>query len=204
MTPKTPRRHAAANPLLPQTEPGLQGQAAGDHGAAPLLPPAEADAPQPQAGGALDAGGGEHHAVLELERFLPYRFSVLSNRISQTIASAYADRFGLAITEWRVIAVLGRYPGLSASEVAERTAMDKVAVSRAVARLLQRHLLQRDTHGGDRRRSVLALSEAGYKVYDDVVPVALRYERELFAALDDDERAMLDRLLTKLGKRFGL
>ena len=138
------------------------------------------------------------HAVLELERFLPYRLSVLSNRISQSIASAYAARFGIGVTEWRVIAVLGRYSGLSANEVAERTAMDKVAVSRAVARLLERGLLQRDTHGDDRRRSVLELSEAGYDVYDEVVPLALGFERQLLSPLDAGERAMLDALLSKL------
>jgi len=207
MTPRNPRpRAAAANPLHPPGEgPAPHGPDAADRGAAgALLPPgAGGDLAAPELHARAESAGSEH-AVLELERFLPYRLSVLSNRISQTIANAYADRFGLAVTEWRVIAVLGRYPGLSASEVAERTAMDKVAVSRAVARLLSRGLLQRDTHGGDRRRSVLELSEAGYKVYDDVVPVALRYERELIETLDDDERAMLDRLLAKLGKRFGL
>lgn len=144
------------------------------------------------------------HQVLELERFLPYRLSVLSNRVSQSIASAYAERFGLAVTEWRVIAVLGRYPGLSANAVAERTAMDKVAVSRALARLLERGLAQRDTHGSDRRRSVLELSAAGYRVYDEVVPLALGFERELLAPLDAAERAMLGHLLAKIGKRFGL
>ena len=75
---------------------------------------------------------------LDLEHFLPYRLSVLSNRISQAIASRYAQRFEIGVTEWRVVAVLGRYPGLSAGEVAARTAMDKVAVSRALARLLER------------------------------------------------------------------
>ena len=55
------------------------------------------------------------HALLVLEHFLPYRLSVLSNRISQAIADTYAARFGIGITEWRVIAVLGRNPGLSAN-----------------------------------------------------------------------------------------
>ncbi|HST44793.1 MAG TPA: MarR family winged helix-turn-helix transcriptional regulator [Luteimonas sp.] len=144
------------------------------------------------------------HPVLELERFVPYRLSVLSNRVSQSIASAYAARFGLAVTEWRVIAVLGRYPGLSATAVAERTAMDKVAVSRAVARLLARGLLQRTLHGDDRRRSVLALSDAGHAVYDEVVPLALGYERDLLDPLDADERASLLTLLAKLGAPYGL
>lgn len=206
MTSRNPRP-TAANPLLPPGADAAAPHAQADTAEAVIARGAgKLAAAQADAGGETAVAGhaGHEHTVLELERFLPYRLSVLSNRISQTIAHAYADRFGLAITEWRVIAVLGRYPELSASEVAERTAMDKVAVSRAVARLLQRHLLQREIHRGDRRRSVLALSEAGYKVYDDVVPVALRYERELFAALDDEERATFDRLMSKLGQRFGL
>lgn len=146
---------------------------------------------------AADADVVEHE-VLELERFLPYRLSVVSNHISQTIAAVYAERFGISITEWRVLAVLGRYPDLSAGGVAERTAMDKVAVSRAVARLLKTGLIEREIHGSDRRRSVLRLSRAGYRVYDQVVPMALDYERELLAALSEEERALLDRLLTRL------
>ena len=138
------------------------------------------------------------HPGLDLEHFLPYRLSVLSNRISQAIATRYAQRFGIGVTEWRVVAVLGRYPDLSAGEVAARTAMDKVAVSRAVARLLERGLVQRDTHGDDRRRSVLALSRSGQRIYDDIAPLALDLERRLLSRLDRDERAALDALLDKL------
>lgn len=141
----------------------------------------------------------DQHALLVLERFLPYRLSVLSNRISQAIADTYGARFGIGITEWRVIAVLGRNPGLSANGVAERTAMDKVAVSRTIARLLERDLVQRDTHGDDRRRSVLELSEAGYRIYDEVVPLALARERALLAHFSAEEKQQLDALMTKLG-----
>ena len=140
----------------------------------------------------------QEHAVLELERFVPYQLSLLSNVVSQEIAEAYSERFGLAVTEWRVIAVLGRFPGLSAAGVAERSAMDKVAVSRAVARLLERELLKRDIHGDDRRRSVLTLSEAGYSVYDEVAPMTLTCERHLLQPLSEEERATLSRLIDKL------
>lgn len=140
------------------------------------------------------------HAQLDLEHFLPYRLSVVSNRISQHIAEIYMARFGIGITEWRVIAVLGREPGLSANGVAERTAMDKVAVSRALARMLERGLVQRDTHGDDRRRSVLELSAAGYGIYDDVVPMALARERALLAHFAEGEKAQLEALLEKLAR----
>ena len=138
------------------------------------------------------------NSALDLERFLPYRLSVLTNTISQAIARDYGERFGLAVTEWRVLAVLGRYAGLSAMQVAERTAMDKVAVSRAVNALLKSGRIRRSTHAEDKRRSVLALSAKGRKVYDEVAPLALRYERELLAVLDEVERAALELILYKL------
>jgi DNA-binding MarR family transcriptional regulator len=137
--------------------------------------------------------------ILDLEHFLPYRLSVLSNRISQDIARLYAERFDLGVTEWRLLAVLGRYPGLSASELAERTAMDKVAVSRAVASLLAAGRITRDTHGEDRRRSVLELSEEGQRVYAEVAPAALAYERRLLSNLSAGDRTALARLIDLLG-----
>ena len=48
-------------------------------------------------------------------------------------------------------------------------------------------------HDDDRRRSVLRLSEAGFAIYDQVVPIALGHERQLLAQLSDDERVALDR-----------
>lgn len=137
-------------------------------------------------------------AELELERFLPYRLSVLSNRISDAIARIYAERYGLGVTEWRVIAVLGRYPGLSAGEVAQRTAMDKVAVSRAVARLVAAGRLRRERHGDDRRRSVLRLSAGGRRIHAAVAPLALAFESRLLAGMDAGERALLFGLLDRL------
>lgn len=142
--------------------------------------------------------------ILELDSFLPYRLSVLSNTVSDAIAVLYSERFHLTIPEWRVMAVLGRYPGLSAAAVAERTAMDKVAVSRAVARLVKAGRLQRRTSAVDRRRSELSLTAAGQEVYRRVVPMAQRFERELLAALTGGERDHLELLLKKLEERAGL
>jgi len=138
---------------------------------------------------------------LHLERFVPYRLSVLTNIVSMSIAQAYARQFSLTIPEWRVIAVLARFPGLSAIEVAERSAMDKVAVSRAVQNLLASRRLVRRYDKGDRRRSMLRLSAAGRNVYTRVAPVALEYEQRLLDALSASDRRALDRLLDQLIER---
>lgn len=136
--------------------------------------------------------------MLDLERFLPYRLSVLSNRISAHIARLYDTRHGLAIPEWRVIVVLARRPGISATEVAQRTAMDKVAVSRAVSCLLGEERVVRELDGNDRRRSVLRLTSSGQAIYDDVAPKALAFEQTLLHALKSDEKRTLDRLLARM------
>lgn len=140
------------------------------------------------------------HAPLELERFVPYRLSILSNRVSQAIAREYTDRFNLSMTEWRVIAVLARFngDGMSAREVADRTAMDKVAVSRALARLTASGRVSRSTHGGDKRRSVLRLTAKGWKIHDTIAPRARAHERELLGHLTAEEKKMLTQILDKL------
>ena len=135
---------------------------------------------------------------LILEDFLPYRLSILSNTVSTMIAKAYDKRFGLSIPEWRVIAVLGRFPGLSAVEVAERTLMDKVAVSRAVGKLINSGRVDRQFADADRRRSILNLSEAGKKVHDEIAPVALKFEQDLLDGLSEQEAATLSSVMEKL------
>jgi DNA-binding MarR family transcriptional regulator len=139
--------------------------------------------------------------LIELEHFLPYRLSVLANVVSTAIAAAYEERFGLTVPEWRVIAVLSRYPGLSAREVAQKSRMDAVAVSRAVNRLLRAGRLRRAVAADDRRRSVLQVSAAGAAVYREVAPMALEFERALRESISSAEGAQFDRLLDVLTER---
>ncbi len=139
-----------------------------------------------------------NHAPLHLERFLPYRLSILANTVSEAIAREYRQAWRLSTTEWRVIAVLARFQPLSAREVAEHTAMDKVAVSRALARLVADGRVLRDRHDGDRRRSVLELSEEGWRVHDAVAPRARWHEQRLLAQLSKAEIDTLAGILDKL------
>lgn len=146
----------------------------------------------------------KREARLDLERFLPYRLSVLSNRVSSAIAKIYSDRFKLTIPEWRVIAVLGGTPDLSARDVAERTAMDKVQVSRAVDSLVRARRVARSADAADGRIQRLALTPKGRDIYDEVVPLALHLEDVFLSALTPAERTSLDGLMQKLSRRAHL
>ena len=137
-------------------------------------------------------------ALLELQDFLPYQLSILANTLSRALAARYADEFDLTISQWRVMAVLGRESGLSANQLVERTAMDKVAVSRAVAGLVRAGRVSQRDDPADGRRRVLKLTPAGRGVYRRIVPRALEFERTIVALLDGRDRAGLERLLPNL------
>lgn len=141
---------------------------------------------------------------LRLEDFLPYRLAVLSNTVSTTVARAYDKRFSVSIPEWRVIAVLGRFPGLSAVEVAERTLMDKVAVSRAVTKLIKNGRIDRKFADTDKRRSILNLSEDGKQLHDEIAELALQFERDLLQGFEDAEIDNLNNIMERLLARASL
>jgi DNA-binding MarR family transcriptional regulator len=138
---------------------------------------------------------GKH---LDLDRFVPYRLSVLTNRVSNAIARTYSERFGLSIPEWRVMAVLGQASGLSGGEVARRTEMDKVQVSRAVANLVRQRRVQKQSDSSDGRVTRLVLTARGRAIYDEIVPHALELEERFLAALAPQERATFNRLIARL------
>lgn len=136
--------------------------------------------------------------ALELDRFLPYRLSVVSNLVSKAFARRYEADFGLSIPEWRVMAVLGRYAPASSADICTRTAMDKAKVSRAVARLVAAGLVSRRDNPLDQRQNVLALSRKGHGVYRQIVPLARTMEREVLESLSAEEVRQFDTLLAKL------
>ncbi len=136
--------------------------------------------------------------ILQLERYLPYRLSILSNRISALISETYSAKFALSITEWRIMAVLGEYPGVSADEVSLKTQIEKSILSRAISKLLQRKLLERAFDPADKRRSMLRLTETGLSVYDELVPMSYDYEQELLTCFSDTERQQFSELIDRL------
>ena len=136
-----------------------------------------------------------------LDGFLPYRLSVVSNRVSRAIAQRYSAEFGLSIPEWRVMAVLGDAAPLSSNAICERTAMDKAKVSRAVSRMTAAGLLLRRAEPEDQRLIRLSLSRKGRAIYEKIVPRARALEAALTEALRPEERRQLHRLLHKLDRR---
>ena len=142
-------------------------------------------------------------AELKLGAFLPYRLSVVSNAVSDAIASTYRSLFGLRIPEWRLITVIAERGGCTQQALTAATRMDKVTVSRAAIALATRGLIERLPNPGDQRSHLLSLTIDGRALYNEVVPKALEMEQRIVTGLDAADverfRAVLDRIEASAG-----
>ena len=148
--------------------------------------------------GELKPGPNRGRPVLRLESFLPYRLNVLATVVSEALARIYEARYGFGIPEWRVLATLGQFGTLTGKQIGDHAHMHKTKVSRAVANLEARGILERRANLDDKREVFLSLTMAGRTTYDDLVPQALSFSDALEAALTPADRKVLDSVLLKL------
>lgn len=135
---------------------------------------------------------------LVLENFIPYRLSLTSNLVSDTIARTYEALYGLSIPQWRLIAVTAEKSGVTQQAIGLQIRMDKVTVSRAAIALVERGLLRRIANAEDRRSHLLELTDAGRNLYAVVAPKALELERRIFSQFDRDEVATFTAMLQRI------
>lgn len=150
------------------------------------------------------ADGVEADPVLALEGFLPYRLNVLATEVSQTLARAYGEKFGISIPEWRVLATLGQFGTMTARDIGQHSRMHKTTVSRAIVALETRRLVIRTTNMVDMREAFLSMSDGGRAIYAQIVPMARGFSQSLCAGLSAAERQAFEAVLTKLLARVSM
>ena len=133
----------------------------------------------------------------DLELFWPFRLHQTAESVSQNFRPIYKNAEGLSRTEWRVLAHLGQYGALTASEIGRRAGLHKTKVSRAVHSLETRRWLTRTTDPHDRRIQTLDLTRAGSRTYARLGQLAAEHNAALVAQLGQQD---FERLLSLLGK----
>jgi DNA-binding MarR family transcriptional regulator len=129
---------------------------------------------------------------------LSYRIHRLANALSRGAALRYRRDFDVSLMEWRILALLGGFAPMTLKELARQSGLDKSLASRAVAGLVERGLVLRETGAEDAREVALRLSPAGTRAYLGLMEGALERDAAFAAVLTDAERAMLDAVLVKL------
>jgi DNA-binding MarR family transcriptional regulator len=97
-----------------------------------------------------------------------------------------------------VLLTLAGRPGLTATELADLLALDKMAVSRATRRLEQLERVARVVDRTDHRRSHLTLTDKGWELYHRIAPAGQAREALLLQPLNGPERTALDAILDRL------
>ncbi len=144
------------------------------------------------------AANGESVNPISIDDSPFFQFMRLVNLTAKPFNLKFSKQYSLTLNEWRVMMALASYPGLAAHELAQLIGIDKMSISRAVRRMTSMNRISRDPDPGDRRRTLLRLTEEGRDVFMAIGPAAKERERTLFSALSDTEERQLRRLLRKL------
>jgi DNA-binding MarR family transcriptional regulator len=144
-------------------------------------------------------------AKLDLLGFMPFRLNRLAAEVSMALASEYAERYGLDVPAWRVMATLGfRETPCSAQFISQCTRTHKSTISRAVTSLLERGAIERVENEDDRREFSLRLTRKGRKLYEELFPRLLRKEQDMLSCLTAREQKDFAMLLGKIERSLDL
>jgi DNA-binding MarR family transcriptional regulator len=140
----------------------------------------------------------EKLCLFNVERSPRYRLAALSRLWTISTEKMYEERFGLTLSQWRILAIVGAEQPIYASAIADRGLLEKPHISRLVGSLTGRGLLMSVLDKDDARRSWLVLTRGGRDIFEAVAQLSLEQDRRFMAALNARERQSLDGLLDKL------
>ena len=145
-------------------------------------------------------------AVFNIDDSVTFRISRLFSKINTGVARQLDSQFHLLLREWRALALLAQHEPMSASDLVERSPMDKASVSRAVARLTELGYIHTDPNPLDGRMQSIRLSRSGWAVYRKIAPLSVTRQTSLLGVLTAAEKkaflSMLDRIETQATQYF--
>ena len=133
-----------------------------------------------------------------LEQFLTYRLHVLNKLAERGISERYQDKLDVTLPEARVIASVGSFGPFSIMDLARHANLDKSQASRAAEALIRQGLVQRQASEEDGRVVLVSLTAEGRALYKKVMPIARKWNVDLFDCLDEKEKVMLGEALDKV------
>jgi len=125
----------------------------------------------------------------------------LVNRAARAFANRLARelrRYGVGIGQWAVLMHLWSNDGMTQAQLARRVAIEQPTMVRTIDRMERDGLVTRDPDPNDRRASRITLTERGWALRDELVPLAAGVNRTATAGLAAGEVETLRELLAKL------
>jgi len=127
-----------------------------------------------------------------------YRRIVFSGKALSAHFAAALTAAGASLPTFTVLTQARAVPGLSQTELAERVGIEGPTLVRHLDRLCRDGLVVRQRDTVDRRVTRIELTEAGQARHEELATIAHGLDRQLRAALGDEDCALLDRILTRI------
>ena len=134
----------------------------------------------------------------DLESFLPYLLNQAAEATSRSFQKVYSEKYGMTRTQWRVLANLGKFGAMTASDICRRSHEEKTKVSRAIASLEVAGMLSRTLDQDDRRSETLSLTVKGNAAYQDLGQSARDYDNALNRHLGAKQASAIRNILQRL------
>jgi DNA-binding MarR family transcriptional regulator len=128
--------------------------------------------------------------VSDLDAHVGYWLRFVSNHVSQRFQRK-VEAHGVTVSEWVILREIYGSGPTSATALATRTGMTKGAVSKLLARIEAKELLERATVQEDRRNHVVELSAAGRQMVPKLARLADRNDDEFFGHLPEPLKAAI-------------
>lgn len=132
-----------------------------------------------------------------------FRMCIWGNFFNLLILPKLERDFDILRDDFNILLCLASAGKLTGTEICRIVGRPRNSISRCAERLLQRKLIQSRAVSGDKRQTIFEITPEGRKVYRAVLPHMVTLEEKMLAALDERERDLLDKLLTKLIGEFG-
>jgi DNA-binding MarR family transcriptional regulator len=139
--------------------------------------------------------------ALDLDNYAVAYLTWIANKMSSSASALYRKRFGIGIADWRIMALLGVESWIPAGRISEVIGLDKAVISRSVAFMQERGLVETRFRDNNQRRQFIALTKDGLRLHDQIVEVAREREEFLLADLSEQERRTAITLLAKIHAR---
>jgi DNA-binding MarR family transcriptional regulator len=136
-----------------------------------------------------------------MQSFLPYLLAKAAEALSQDLATIYGGEHGLGRAEWRILVALYKAGPELSRDLVPLTALDKVQISRGVARLEAKGLIDKTPQPQDARARLLSLTETGEALYAQVMPQVEARSKELLADLSPEQEEALRDMLRQVASR---
>lgn len=133
---------------------------------------------------------------LDLDRYVPGMLLWLSNKMTASASQLYRARFDLGVTDWRVLSYFEINPWSTASSACDLMGLDKAAVSRSVALLVDGGFLKSRPDG--LRKIEYSTTPPGRKLHDRMIKLASAREEALLTGFSKQEREVLVQHLHRL------